>query len=73
MRIARREQPAPQALKLRMGDDTLDEPLRQSSATIVRQDENVGKVGQRRTVRDYAGEADLPIAVQEREAERVLK
>jgi hypothetical protein len=65
--IPGRKHPSAQTLQVAMADDALHEPFRETPPAIARQDEDVSKIGNRRAIRDYACETNLPITVQQRE------
>ena len=46
-----------------MRQHRLDQPLAEPASAVVRQDEDVGELGERRAVGHHAGEADLPVVV----------
>ena len=69
-RVAREEGEAAQPLKLRMQEDALDEPVAESAAAILLEDEDVGEIGIRGEVGDDARKADLALALEETEGDR---
>jgi hypothetical protein len=65
--IACDESEATQVLELRMHEDALDEPVAESAAATVLDDEDVGEIGVGGEVGDDAREADLAITLEETE------
>ena len=69
VRVAGGEEPAPQALKLRVREHGLDEPRPKPFPPLILDDEHVGQIRERRPVGDRARESDLPVPQKDRERE----
>ena len=67
--VARDEGEAAQPLKLRMQEHALDEPVAESTAAALLEDEDVGEIGVRGEVGNDAGKADLASALEETEGD----
>lgn len=73
MRIRSRQNPAPQALQLRVSRNALQQPSGQSPSLVFGQHEDIAKIGDRCRIADHTGKADLPALVQQGEAQCALK
>src|SRR5690606_32944080 len=71
MRVARREYPPPQTLQLRVTGHAGHQPLGKPSPAVLRQYEYIAQIGDGRVVGNDAGKSDLPITLQQREAQGV--
>ena len=60
MRVSGREHPSPQVLKIRVRHDAFHQPFGETPAPVRIEDEDIGDVGKRRAVGDYAGKPDFP-------------
>jgi hypothetical protein len=67
VRITGREYPTPHTLELRMTQDALHQPLRETLPAVFRQHEEISKIRDCRVVRNHASKSNLAIAVQQRE------
>jgi len=73
VRIAREQDPAPEALQLRVRGHHLHQPAAQATAAPWLEHVHVAHVGDRGEVGDDAREAHLPRALVDAEAERVAQ
>src|SRR5262245_44985708 len=70
--IGRDQNPTPETLKGRMGNDAFHQPLRQPASAIIFQHKDVAKICDRRTVGDYACKPDLPVPMEHAETQCML-
>jgi hypothetical protein len=59
MRVSRREEPAPEALQLRMFEDASNQPCAQTASAVIAEHEDIGEIGEHRPVGHHAGETGL--------------
>ncbi len=71
MCVAGSQVPAAQSLQIRMAHDALHHPRAQPSALVRVQHVNVAQIGESRVVTDDTREPDLPVALEQAEAQRI--
>src|SRR6266852_2870565 len=73
MGISREEDPAPEALKIRMRLDGRHELLAHAASPMRVQHEDVADIGEGRMIRDHPGKAHLPLPVEGAETGRMTE
>lgn len=69
--VFRYQNPPPEILKIRMGNNAFHEPLAESASPKLSQDENITQVSNRGAIRDHPREANLRRSVKNAEADGV--